>query len=101
MKIKAQIFMEYAVIIGVIIAGLIAMQTYTKRATQGRLRSYTDQLGGNFYSPRATTSIARTVSRIQENSTQQDGTSETNAKITQRNERTEALKSLADEPQRW
>jgi uncharacterized protein (UPF0333 family) len=47
-KKKGQSTLEYAIIIAVVIAGLIAMQFYIKRGQQGRLRSATDDMGKQF-----------------------------------------------------
>jgi uncharacterized protein (UPF0333 family) len=47
---KAQSTLEYALLIGVIVAGLIAMQMYLKRGYQGKLRESADQVGDQ-YSP--------------------------------------------------
>lgn len=52
---RAQSTLEYALLIGVIVAGLIAMQMYLKRGYQGKLRESTDQIGDQ-YSPDYTTS---------------------------------------------
>jgi Flp pilus assembly pilin Flp len=52
---RAQSTLEYALLIGVIVAGLIAMQMYLKRGYQGKLRESTDQIGEQ-YSPDYTTS---------------------------------------------
>jgi uncharacterized protein (UPF0333 family) len=52
---KAQSTLEYALLIGVVVAGLIAMQMYLKRGYQGRLRESSDQIGEQ-YSPDYTTS---------------------------------------------
>lgn len=51
---KAQSTLEYALLIGVIVAGLIAMQLYLKRGYQGKLRESSDQIGAQ-YSPSWTT----------------------------------------------
>jgi uncharacterized protein (UPF0333 family) len=53
-KKKAQSTLEYAVLIGVVVAGLIAMQTYVKRGFQGKLRENADSIGEAF-SPGYTT----------------------------------------------
>jgi len=45
---KAQTTLEYAVLIGVIVAGLIAMQIYLKRGWQGKLRESADNMGSQF-----------------------------------------------------
>lgn len=51
---KGQSTLEYGVIIAVVVAGLIAMQTYIKRGLQGRLRQASDDIGEQF-SPGYTT----------------------------------------------
>jgi len=45
---RGQSTLEYAVLIVVIIAALIAMQVYLKRGLQGRLRESSDQIGDQF-----------------------------------------------------
>jgi len=45
---KAQNTLEYAVLIAVVAGGLIAMQTYMKRAFQGSLQSSADDAGEQF-----------------------------------------------------
>lgn len=39
---KAQSTAEYAILIGVVVAALVAMQTYVKRGFQGRMKDATD-----------------------------------------------------------
>lgn len=51
---KAQSTLEYALLIGVVVAGLVAMQLYMKRGYQGKLRESSDQIGEQ-YSPSYTT----------------------------------------------
>lgn len=58
---KAQSTLEYAVIISLVVASLLAMQIYVKRGMQGKLRESTDQIGEQ-YSPRQTTSTFTTTS---------------------------------------
>ncbi len=41
---KAQTTAEYAVLIGLVVAALLAMQVYVKRGLQGRLRDATDRV---------------------------------------------------------
>jgi len=48
LKENGQSTLEYAVLIVVIIAALIAMQVYLKRGIQGRMRESTDQIGEQF-----------------------------------------------------
>ena len=52
---RGQSTLEYAVLIVVIIAALVAMQVYLKRGIQGRMRESSDQIGEQF-SPGYTTS---------------------------------------------
>jgi len=60
-KKRAQSTLEYAVLIGVIVAGLIAMQVYLKRGFQGKLKEGADSMGEQF-SPGYTTSKYATQS---------------------------------------
>jgi hypothetical protein len=64
---KGQSTLEYAVLIVVIIAALIAMQVYLKRGVQGRMRESTDQIGDQ-YSPGYT--ISNKIKRSNSNSTE-------------------------------
>jgi uncharacterized protein (UPF0333 family) len=61
---RGQSTLEYAVLIVVIIAALIAMQVYLKRGIQGGLREKTDQIGEQF-SPGYTTSNRTTITYAQ------------------------------------
>jgi Flp pilus assembly pilin Flp len=60
-KRKGQSTLEYAVLIVIIIAALLAMNQYIKRGLQGRLKSSTDDIGDQFspgntnYNKRVTT----------------------------------------------
>ncbi len=47
-KKKAQSILEYAILMGIIIAVIIAIQVYVKRAVQGRLKSSADAIGDQF-----------------------------------------------------
>lgn len=51
---RAQSTLEYAVLISVLVAALIAMQIYIKRGYQGKLREGADSMGEQF-SPAHTT----------------------------------------------
>ena len=53
--------MEYAFLVAVVVAGLIAMQIYLKRGLQGRLRLSGDTLSETQYSPGHTVSNLTTV----------------------------------------
>lgn len=45
---KGQSTLEYALIIAVVVAALVAMQVYIKRGMQGKLRSAADDIGEQF-----------------------------------------------------
>lgn len=45
---RAQSTLEYAVIIFVVVAGLLAMQTYIKKAAEGKLRESADEIGEQY-----------------------------------------------------
>ena len=45
---RAQTTLEYAILIGVVAAALIAMQMYLKRGYQGKIRDSADSMGGQF-----------------------------------------------------
>lgn len=47
-KRKAQHMIEYAVLIALVAAGLIMMQSFVKRAVQGNLQSAADDIGEQF-----------------------------------------------------
>lgn len=64
---KGQTTLEYAVIIAVIVAALLAMQVYFKRGVQGRIRQASDDIG-RAYSPQrtaTTTTTTTTVSNVE------------------------------------
>jgi Flp pilus assembly pilin Flp len=52
---------EYAVLLAVMAAALIAMQVYVKRSLQGRIRNLSDQLSAYHYEPGRTTSFYNTT----------------------------------------
>ncbi len=66
---RAQSTLEYAVLIGIVAAGLIAMQAYVKRGFQGRMSDSTDKIGSQFdpkssFSNTLTTSTQNDVQTI-------------------------------------
>ena len=58
MKTKGQSTLEYALIIAVALAGLLAMQHYMRRGVEGKLRSSTDSIGEQYAAGRVTGTIA-------------------------------------------
>lgn len=45
---KGQSTLEYAIVIGVVVAALIALNLYMQRGVQGKLKESTDQVGRQF-----------------------------------------------------
>lgn len=72
-KKSGQSTLEYAVVIAIVVAGLIAMQTYVKRGLQGRLRQSTDDIGEQFSSHAGTYNYV-TYTRINSVESIDDGT---------------------------
>jgi hypothetical protein len=53
-KLKGQSTLEYVILLGFVVAALLAMGIYMKRGVQGRIRESTDQIGEQ-YSAKNTT----------------------------------------------
>lgn len=115
MKNRAQSTLEYAVIIAVAVAALIAMSAYMKRSVQGKLRLDADRISeGAFYSPGAANSNSTITRSVQENSESysvlNDGATDSNDKVNitetginsqQVTNRSENILPFASEPARW
>jgi Flp pilus assembly pilin Flp len=86
---KAQSTLEYAVIIAIVVAGLIAMQVYIKRGIHGRLRDATDQIGEQF-SPTLTTGTTTTTSIVR-SSEKIDGGAQPTTTSTSKQEQTRTV----------
>ena len=63
---RGQSTLEYGVIIGVVVAALIAVQAYVKRGLQGKMRQATNEIGEQ-YSPGNTTSSYTTETKVESN----------------------------------
>jgi len=75
-KRRAQSTLEYAILIGVIVAGLVAMQVYLKRGYQGKIRESADSMGEQF-SPGQTTYQYTTSSKTSSSEEVKDGSTKT------------------------
>jgi len=73
-KRRGQSTLEYAVIVAVVVAGLIAMQFYIKRGLQGKLRSATDEIGDQFSPALSTYTSVTTVNSDSFENVALDGT---------------------------
>ena len=95
---RGQSTLEYALLIAVIVAGLIAMQVYLKRGYQGRLRESTDQIGEQ-YSPGYTTG----TTTITSSSTTRDSVANkvTRQDVFQQQQDSQTQESLVDQSQEY
>ena len=75
-KNRAQSTLEYAILIGVIVAGLVGMQVYLKRGYQGKLKDSADSMGEQF-SPGQTTFTNTTSMSTTSTETVKDGATTT------------------------
>ncbi len=57
---KAQSFLEYSVVISCLVAAILGLQIFAKRAMQGRFREAVDTIGGQ-YAPLQSESTMNTV----------------------------------------
>ena len=62
-RFLGQSMVEYSMVLIVVVAALIAMQVYIKRAAQGRLRKSYDEISEP-YNPRSTVGISKTTMNI-------------------------------------
>jgi len=53
-KLKGQSTLEYVILLGFVIAALIAMGVYMKRGTQGQLREAADRVGQQYEAGKTT-----------------------------------------------
>lgn len=59
---KGQSILEYAILVLIVVAGIMAMQVWIKRGLQQRFRSNAEQIGeGDLFSPGKTTGSYTTV----------------------------------------
>ncbi len=114
MNRKAQSTLEYAILIAVAIAAVLAMSAYIKRGIQGRLKANADELSaGSAYAPKATTSksiIKKSSAESTHSYSEIDSTTSTDIKenniteskadITQSIQREEVIVPFDQEPAR-
>lgn len=84
---NGQSTLEYAVLIGVIVAGLVGMQVYIKRGFQGKLKESADSMGSQF-SPGETVSNYTTKSGTSSSESTTTAGSSTTLITSQTNNRT-------------
>jgi len=97
---RAQSFLEYAVLIIIIVAATIAMQQYIKRGIQGKLRENSDQFSDSAYSPGATTGTYNVTTETHEHVSSANDTSIANITANTTVKKYEKNLSFSDEPER-
>ena len=100
-KKKGQSTLEYAVLIVIIIAALLAMNQYIKRGLQGRLKSATDDIGdqfspGNTNSTKTVTTGVNEVQQFGINAVGVQSTVMLNREVTTTNESTNIVNTQAE-----
>ncbi|MFA5092494.1 MAG: hypothetical protein WC543_00920 [Candidatus Omnitrophota bacterium] len=60
-RIKAQSTLEYVILIGFVVAALIAMGVYMKRGVQGKIRDSSDQIGEQYEAGKTTSKYTITT----------------------------------------
>jgi len=96
-NLRGQSTLEYVILVGFIVAALIAMGVYMKRGFQGRLRESTDQIGQQ-YSAGSTTSDYTTTTQVAQTETVTAGV--TTTQVTQNEQRktgSETVSGLSSE----
>lgn len=100
MRKKGQSTLEYAVIIAVVVAALVAVQTYVKRGLQGRLRQASDDIGEQF-SPGYTTSKRKASSTVTSEETVVGGRRPTTKTTSKQEQTTKTKEDVADSTQEY
>ncbi len=71
-KKRGQSTLEYVILVGFVVAALIAMGVYMKRSIQGKIRESSDQIGEQ-YSAQHTASNYTTTTNLQQREVQSAG----------------------------
>lgn len=99
---KAQSTLEYAVLVGVIVAALIAMQVYLRRAYQGRIKDRADDIGEQFSPGHSTSNFTTTTfSNTTENLNTSGVTNTTINQQTSNRTGSETVENLTTEGWNW
>lgn len=102
MKSRAQSTVEYVLLLTTIVAALIAMQVYAKRAVQGRMRANASDLSeGNLYSPGATFGFSLTTTNVEEYLESKGRTTTSQATVIRDSGKREEVLPFALEPRRY
>jgi len=61
-RFSAQLAVEYAMVIAILVGALLAMQIYLKRSIQGRVREAADEIGEQYSAKTTTSDIVQSFS---------------------------------------
>lgn len=95
---RGQSTLEYVILVGFVVAALIAMGVYIKRGFQGKLKESTDQVGQQ-YSPGYTTSNYTTRTNVAQTENITAGVTTTN--ITQNQQQKTGTEEVASQTQEY
>lgn len=93
---KGQSTLEYGLIIAVVVAALITMQSYIKRGLQGKVKASVDDIGEQF-SPGSTSSTYRSTVTVSSRETTNAGATNSSSNQTQNTTRNESIDALGNE----
>lgn len=97
---KGQNTLEYTIVIAVIVAALIAMQTYIKRGIQGKMKASTDDIGEQ-YSPQNTNGSTTTSLNATSTETITGGAQPTTATNTTQTQNRNTNENVSDFQSEW
>lgn len=97
---RGQGTLEYAIIIAVVVAALIAMQVYIKRGLQGKLKQSSDEIGEQ-YSPGYTSATYGTTSAVISTETVTGGVQPTTASTSSQTQTRTSREDVATSDQEY
>jgi uncharacterized protein (UPF0333 family) len=96
-SLRGQSTLEYVILLGFVVAALIAMGVYMKRGFQGKLRESTDQIGEQYSAGNTTSDYTTTSSMTQTESVSAGGVSSSSSTSTQNRTGSETVSALSAE----
>ena len=94
---RGQSTLEYVILLGFVVAALIAMGVYMKRGMQGKLRESTDQVGEQFSAQHTASNYTVDSTMTQTESTSPGGISHTSSTSTQNKTGSETVDPLSSD----
>ncbi len=94
---RGQSTLEYVILLGFVVAALIAMGVYMKRGFQGKLRESTDQIGEQYSAGNTTSEYTTTSNMTQTESVSGGGVSSSSSTSKQNRSGSETVSALSAE----